>query len=134
MIKKLLLLFFFAASCFAFAQVKKFTAVGLSSRNVQNGQWTEWKAFETVDILASLNLEANKIKIYSRETQEYDIISCDEKETDEDGDEYYRMFCEDKDGLNCHIDLYVLNGNDQRLQLYIRYNDFEFVYDLVPNN
>lgn len=117
-------------STFLFSQVEKYKAYSLSSNYKEGTTWSEWSSFEDVDILASINLDDKKIKIYSSETQIYDIITFEPKKVDEDGDFIYKMYCEDSNGNNCYVDLYILNSQDSRLQIYIRYADMQWVYNL----
>lgn len=126
----LLSLFFF--STLNLAQIKKYTAYSISTREDNGSSWNDWSKPEDVDILISINTGDDKIKIYSKVTQIYDIISYKAKETDSDGDNTYPMYCEDADGQNCHVEFVVLNSQDSRLQLYVRYSNVEWVYNMEP--
>lgn len=129
--KQRLLFLLFISYCTLFsAQVTKFKALSLSTRYETKAGWTKWSKTVDTDILLSINLNDNKIKIYSEESQIYDIIKYSEKEYDEDGDETVTMYSEDQNGSNCYIDLVKLNSQDGRLQLYIRYNDMHWVYNI----
>lgn len=129
--KKYLLTFFFISYCAVFsAQVQKFKALSVSSRYESKSGWTDWSQAKDTDILMSINIDDNKIKIYSEKTQIYDIVEYHEKEYDEDGDETIRMYSEDQDGNNCYIDLMKLNSQNGRLQLYVRYKDMNWMYNI----
>lgn len=129
--RKFIFLLMFLATLAVQAQVQKFTAYELSSKTYNGYSWSDWSKFEPTEILVSVNLDDKKIKIYSQETQIYDIIEFNEKEVDADGDESYRLYCEDKDGQNCHVDLYFLKSQDSMMQIYIRYQNMQWVYNLI---
>ena len=131
--KKNLLVFLLISFCtVCSAQVQKFKALSVVTRYENKGSWTKWSAPTETDILLSINVDDNKIKIYSEKTQIYDIVKYYETEYDEDGDETIKMFCEDKNGNNCYVDLVKLNSQNGRLQLYIRYSDMNWMYNLYP--
>jgi len=131
---KFLLLFSICVTVFISGQIGKFTAYSFSSKYKSGSTWTDWDSHQEVNILTSINFDDKKIKIYSKETQIYDIITIDDKVVDEEGDDIYRMYCEDRNGSNCYVDIYVLNSQGGRMQIYIRYTDMQWVYNLERTN
>lgn len=129
---KFILLFLLFLSSLTIAQIKKYTAYSFSTRVDNGSSWSDWSKPQDVDILISINTDDDKIKIYSKVTQIYDIVKYKAKETDDDGDDTYPMYCEDAKGQNCNVDFVVLNSQDSRLQLYIRYSDMQWVYNMEP--
>lgn len=126
--RKLLFIILFLCSfeCFS-AQVFKFNAYQIAFFDIQK---EKWDPFEDTDILVSINLDGKKIKIYSKETQSYDIIKSEKKKLDKDGDETLRFYCEDQNGSTCYVDFVVLNSRNGVRQLYIKYSDAQFVYNI----
>lgn len=113
-----------------FAQVYKYHAYSFSIRYDNGNYWTDWSEPRETEILISINLSENVIKIYSEEQQTYDIIEYHDEESDENGNKHIRMYCEDADGQNCNVDLVKRGNGDERLQMYVRYSDMQWVYDI----
>lgn len=128
---KFLFFFFFTVPLFLFSQVHKYKAVSYSAKFKNASTWGKWSEAERTDILVSINFDDAKIKIYSKETQLYDIVSIKDKITDDEGDDIFSMYCEDADGMNCYVDIYKLHSQNGRLQLYVRYSDMQWLYNLV---
>ena len=120
-------LLFICSVQFITAQVYKFNAYQLAFYDIEK---EKWEPFEDTDILVSMNIDGKKIKIYSKETQSFDIITVDEKKIDKDGDETFRFYCEDQNGSTCHVDFVVLNSENGVRQLYITYSNAKYVYNI----
>ena len=126
--KKILCLFLFICTVqFITAQVYKFNAYQIAFYDTQK---QKWESFEDCDILISMNVDAKKIKIYSKETQSFDIIISEAKKIDKDGDESFRFYCEDHNGNNCNVDFMTLKSENGTKQLYITYNNMKYVYNI----
>lgn len=110
--------------------VRKFNAIGLSYKEIDpNGKSSEWSEWENVSILIVYNGKENTIEIYSKETQEFDIVRYDPDESDGDGGVVSPMFCVDKEGKRCQIRYRQTKNNT--MQLYIDYDNFMYVYNIV---
>lgn len=110
--------------------VRKFNAIGLSYKEIDpNGKSSEWSKWEDVNILIVYNGKENTLEIYSKETQEFDIVRYDPDESDSDGGVISPMFCVDKEGRRCKIRYRQTKNNT--LQLYIDYDNFMYVYNMV---
>ncbi len=116
------------SSLFAHSQVYKYNATEFSVRVAERGYWGEWSEWEPVKILIVLNLEKERIEIYSKTPQEYDIVEVLGTESDEKDGDSIRFLCVDEDGLRCNIRIRVqLDGTKQ---LYVDYKDAMWVYNI----
>lgn len=110
--------------------VRKFYATGLSYKNIdKNGKETEWSDWEEVNFLIVYKSKERTIEIYSKDTQEFDIVQYNEDESDGYGGVVSPMVCVDNNGERCVIR--YREAKDKTLQLYIEYNNFKYVYTMV---
>ena len=117
-----LLLFASVFASHAYAEVLKLKAYSFSARSTDHyGNWSD------CNILVVIG-EDSRVKIYSKETQEYDIISSEEEVSDHQGGTVTEYHCIDKDGLRCSLRLRV-EKNDN-IQLYVDYDNLSFVYNV----
>lgn len=129
--KKLLfiLIVLFSFCVRANAEVYKYKAESFSYKSVNDyGYWSDWSEWEKCSILVVISIDKDLISIYSSETQEFDIISSEES-SDTDGNPILQCQCVDKNGLRCQIR--VRSDGSGGLQLYVDYNDFMYVYNIV---
>jgi hypothetical protein len=101
------------------------------------GTWTEWSDWERNRVLLVFDFDNTKIKIYSKEYQEFDLIEeleAKERDQDEGGNWYTKVksLAIDNDGRRCHIDVLKYDDKEKRA-IYIRWSDFQFVY-LISDN
>ena len=123
-----LLLFASVFASHAYAEVFKLRAYSASMRSTDRyGNWSDWADWSDCNILVVIG-EDSRVKIYSKETQEYDVISSEEEVSDHQGGTVTEYHCIDKDGLRCSLRLRV-EKNDN-IQLYVDYNDISFVYNV----
>jgi hypothetical protein len=112
------------------ADVLKFNstsqALKLYDESSQSNEWTDW--FEIDNTLIVINLNKNKVEIYSDNIYEFDIYSDIECTENDDG-KIFTMNCVDDSGDRCEIDLRL---SDSELQLYIFYSYMGIVYNLTP--
>lgn len=125
----ILLSAFLLLSTVAFCQVYKFKAHSASYKYEGKYGWTKWTEPEETSILIVFNIDKERVTIYSKETQEYDIIKVYDKVVDSDGDDVFRYLCVDKDGLRCNIRWIYLNAQS-RWQIYVDYSDMMWVYNV----
>ena len=130
--KKNLLLIFFLITTLSFSQTYKDRAIEFAYKNEDNyGNWTDWSEWNECNIIIVSNLEKMTFTIYSKETQEFDIVDFLPKKYDKDGFEIFEMVCIDKNGVKCHIRQRFLNKNSSpRSQLYVDYSNIIYVYNL----
>lgn len=115
----------------SFAQTYKLraTSVAVKSQNERTGYWSNWSNWEQCNILVVMNIDQDVVTIYSKETQEYDIIEIlSNDQRDSDGGVTTTLLCVDADGTRCHMRLRA--QSDGQLQLYIDYKNLMFVYNV----
>lgn len=128
--KKIVLLVLFAAlSSNAISQVLKFRSYSFSVKYQERNYWSKWSEPEETSVLIVFNLEKERVSIFSKETQEYDIIEAYKKVIDSDGDEVYKYVCIDKNGLKCNI-RWIFLKSQSRWQVYVDYKDMMWVYNV----
>ena len=131
--RKLLFVLLFTALTFsAVAQVTKFksTSYATKFKNETTGKWGKWSEFEKTEVLITIDLTNERIKIFSKAEQEYDIIKYYEKVTDDEGDETLQFHCVNEDGLKCFVRFVILNSQNGRRQLYVDFADMMWVYNI----
>lgn len=130
--KILLPLFFIFIGTVAYGQVTKYrtTSVSIKTKNKSNNQWTKWSEPEKVNVLITVDIENNRIKIFSKKDQIYDIIQYNDKETDDDGDDVLQLLCVNEDGLKCNVRFVVLNSKNGKRQIYIDFADMIWMYNI----
>ncbi len=116
----------------AFSQVIKCKAysIAFKEKNEYTGNWSEWSNWEDVDILIVIDANNDRIKIFSKEDQIYDIIQYKGEHTDSDGDDTIEWLCVNEDGLKCGVRLVKLNSKGGTSQIYVDFADFMFVYNI----
>lgn len=110
------------------AEVIKMTAYELSYKSYESYGWSDWSSWEDCNILVVINVDMDRITIYSKQTQEFDIIAAEDPYVDSDGDDVIKFTCVDADGLKCGIRF--IGRSNGSAQLYCDYNDFMYVYNV----
>ena len=135
--RKLLLCMFLSALSFqAVAQITKFKSTSFATKfkNEYSGSWSKWSEFEKTEVLITIDLNNERIKVFSKVEQVYDIIKYYEKETDQDGDETLQFQCVNEDGLKCNVRFVILNSQNGQRQLYVDFADMMWVYNIYKLN
>jgi len=115
----------------AYGQVLKVRSTSLSYKyKINDYSWSEWSDPTETSVLIVLDEDIDRITIYSAKKQIYDITENDGKTTDSDGDEIWSFLCVNEDGLDCRVRLVRLNSQNGRLQLYVDFNDMNWVYNV----
>ena len=131
--KKLFLTYLFLLLVLpAFAQIVKCkaNAISLKMYNENSNQWSEGSAWESTDMLVLFDFTANRIKVFSKEEQTYDMVQSYEPTFDKDGDKTTKWLCIDEDGAKCEVRHVKLNSNGGKNQLYIDFANLMFVYNI----
>lgn len=128
----ILLLALFLSTHDLYAQVSKCKATGLSfkTKNENTDRWSAWSDMESVDILITIDVDNERIKIFSKKEQVYDIIQSYKLYTDDDGDDVLKFQCVNEDGLKCMVRLLRLNSQNGKRQLYVGFADMLWVYNI----
>jgi hypothetical protein len=114
-----------------YSQVYKLKTTSFSSRiKHDDGSWSEWSELQENSILITFDQTNDRIKIYSKVTQVYDIVEYKKMITDSDNDDIYTYYCVDVKGLNCYVKWVKLNSQNGRMQMYVTYNDMEWLYNI----
>jgi hypothetical protein len=112
-------------------QVYKLKATNFTSKiNVEGRGWNDWADWEDSDVLITMDMDKDRITIYSKEVQKYDIAEYEGKETDDDGDDIWSFFCINEDGVKCRVRLAKLNSQNGRNQVYVDFSDLMIVYNV----
>ncbi len=110
----------------AMAEVLKLRATSYSYKEADaEGNWGEWSEWEASSVLIVINND--RITIYSKVTQEYDVYDGSDFEDDYGGGRSMEMKCVDRNGLRCGI---RLRQKDDYWQLYVDYDDAMWVYNV----
>ncbi len=130
---KVILFFAFLLTGFtSFGQVIKFKSTSFSSKykNESTSKWSTWSKLEETEVLITIDLDDQRIKVFSKSEQEYDIIKYFDKEIDSDGDETLKFHCVNEDGRKCYVRFVILHSKDGQRQLYIDFADLMWMYNI----
>ena len=129
----LIIALLFVFTC-GYSQVYKNRAKQFAVKSKSDyGGWTKWSDWDDCNLIVVINLDKSTFTIYSKETQEFDIVEHFPKIVDDDGIPVFKMLCIDKDGLRCHIRQRFIKNDYFTSQLYIDYSNLSYVYNLVSN-
>ena len=127
----LLLGFIILLTNLAYGQVYKLKTTSFAFKTkINDYQWSDWSEWEEASILVVMDSDKDRITIYSKDTQVYDIAEDEGKTTDSDGDDTWSFYCVNEDGLTCGVRLVILNSQNGLNQLYVDFNDAKWVYNL----
>ncbi len=125
------LIFFMLFSTVAFSQIYKLKSTSVAFKYKEDDyNWTDWSDWEETSVLIVMDIDKDRITIYSKETQVYDVAEDEGKTVDDEGDEFWSYYCVNEDGLNCRVRLAKLNSRNGRNQLYIDFSDMKWVYNI----
>lgn len=125
----LVVLLMFATT--AFGQVYKLKATSSSYRYITNqNTWSEWSELSESGVLISIDLNNDRITIYSTTHQVYDIATYEGKTIDKDGDVIFSYFCIDKNGLTCRVQTMTRHSQNGKMQMYVYYDDMNWGYNI----
>jgi hypothetical protein len=94
------------------------------------GAWGSWSELQPVNIVITLDTDKNRIIVYSKEIQLYEIQNYEQKQ-DSETDEIYPFVCKDIDGEPFTISIITRKNQDNRKQLYINQRNVIVVYNIV---
>lgn len=126
-----LMLFLFVGLKQGYSQTYKFKTTGLSvSAKGANGKFSNWSELKPVSIVINLDTKKNRIVIYSEVIQLFDIIEslpAEENKTDL----IYPFVCKDNNGENSTLSFITRKNQENRMQLYVKYEDRVLAYNIV---
>ena len=114
----------------SFSQVSKFRTSSFQMKTKTDYGWSKWSEAKENNILIVFDFDKERVTIFSKETQVYDIYQTYEKVTDQDGDYIFEFACVDAEGLKCHIRWVKLNSQNGRLQIYVDFSDIMWMYNV----
>jgi hypothetical protein len=127
----LLITFLLTISISATGQVRKFKSTSYSYMyKINEYRWSDWSESTESSVLITLDLNNERITIYSATKQVYDIAEYEGETTDDDGDDFFSFFCVNNEGLTCRVRLAKLNSQGGRNQFYIDFSDMRWVYNV----
>ncbi len=124
----------FMSSFTASAQVYRFktSSVSIMEKN-DKGKWGEWSDFKKCELIITLDGKKDRIIVNTREMQLYKIVSYMTTLEDEEN-KTVPFVCEDNAGGECTILIITRKKEDNRMQIYINYNDVKMVYNVYNSN
>lgn len=103
--------------------------------NDSHGAFVEVLDWQATEVVIVIDLNKEKVKIYSRSPQDFDIVKYVGDETGPYGEKWIRYKCVDKDGKQCTIRLMVYTkayktqtGALYTSNLFIDYFDVTYQY------
>lgn len=131
--KLLILLFTLFIGLEASAQIYTYRTTGYAYKRVNSyGNWTQWTDWMDSNMKVTINMNTDRITIYSPQTQYYRVTEYLRKFTDSSGGSQVEFSAIDEEGLRCSIRLRVeKNGNSQ---LYIEWSDLILCYNVRRTN
>ena len=86
----------------------------------------EWGEWEDCNIVITIDFDNDFIKVYSKRTQNYVVVSSGEQYEDAYGGVNIDMVAVDEEGIECNMRLRI--QDDGIAQLYSYYSDVAWVY------
>ncbi len=130
--KNFLILLIFVGYSSCFSQVLKMKAfeIAFKYQDEYSQQWKPWSDWEDVDILITIDSDPQRIKVFSKKEQIYDVIQYKGETTNSDGDITSEWLCVNEDGRKCGIRIVIPYKQSTIQQLYVDFSDFMFVYNI----
>jgi hypothetical protein len=131
MFLKLITLFIFSLfNSVLFCQIVNLQS---TSSAFKDSSEVEWSDFEATNALINMDIDNSRFSIYSSDTNIYTITENEGMTTNEDGDDTYSYYCTDINGIICRIRFMILHSQEEIMQLYIDYNDSNWVYNVTTH-
>lgn len=118
----------------SYSQPIRFKTSSVSFTDKKNdGNWNEWSDFVDANVLITLDAKKDQIVINSAEVQSFKIKAYGEIE-DNDEVNIVPFECVDNRYSNCNIFIITKKKENNRMQIYINYNEVKFVYNVYNSN
>lgn len=110
------------------AQTQWYKATEFAVRVVDNGRWTDWSDWASVNIKIKFDIDNDIIIIYSNETQIYKILESVDPPYDPGGVSIkFRVIDQDYDKGSLRLRV----QNNGTSQIYIDFADVSWVYNVI---
>lgn len=129
-----LLVVLFLCTQKAFCQVYQFktTSVTLTEKTPKE-TWGKWTPPADTNLIIKLDTKKSRIIIYSQIIQLFEILEyVDEKETE--NDKIISFVCKDNIGEDCNISIITRKKQENRMQLYVTYDERIINYNIEVFN
>lgn len=129
MIKRKILIFIFSIISILSisATTMTFKSTGFSYRERNYYSWSNWRS-ESSNV--TIMMMDNILIIYSPTVQTYDLYNLQDPYQDVDGDWILKSNFIDQDGDIGEFNL-IYRWKDEMWQMYIRFNNIQWVYDVI---
>lgn len=126
--KRLLLSLLILISSYVVAQTYNYTAYEFAYKEAVYGYWSSWSNWERCDILVQIDFTRDVVRIYSADTQVYQILDYVKKFTDSSGGQQaeFRFIDQDYDLGTMRLRI-ERNGTSQ---MYIEFANVMWVYNI----
>lgn len=128
--RRLVIIILFGLLCIraAQAQTQWYKATEFAVRVVDNGRWTDWSDWASVNIKIKFDIDNDMIIIYSNETQIYKILESVDPPYDPGGVSIkFRVIDQDYDKGSLRLRV----QNNGTSQIYIDFADVSWVYNVI---
>ena len=124
----LIVVLFFGLQSFSQLYRFKTSSVSISSK-LASGKWDKWSKDKEAKLVISLDSQKDRIIIYSEILQLFDIIEYID-EVVSLTDNTVSFVCKSNDGENCTISIITRKNQNNRMQLYINFDDLILNYNI----
>ena len=111
------------------AQTIRFRTTSYTSKEYTAYGWTNWKPYQSSNMLVTMNLDTDIVTIHSPRKQIYKIISYEGEYIDNDGEPILLYRFIDQDGDIGTMKL--MQRRSGKSELYIMFNSIIWVYSVV---
>lgn len=129
---KFLTIFLFFISGFQTLSAQKYrfktSSLSIMERD-KKGIWGNWTDFKKSNSEIELDGKKNRIVVYSEQIQLFNIASYGDV-TENELDKTVPFMCEDNGGAPCMIMIITRKKENNRMQIYINYQDLKMVYNV----
>ncbi|TBX71180.1 hypothetical protein EZL74_01360 [Flavobacterium silvisoli] len=118
----------------SYAQPIRFKTSSVSFTDKKNdGTWNEWSDFVKANVMITLDAKKDLITINSAEVQSFKIKAYGEIEDNAEVN-IVPFECVDNKFSKCKIFIITKKKENNRMQIYINYNEVKFVYNVYNDN
>ena len=129
-IQLLIVCLFLSFGSVALSQPIRFQTSSVSFTDKKdNGTWNEWSDFVDAKVLITVDAKKDLITINSSEIQSFRIKAYGDI-TDNDEVNIVPFECVDNKFSKCTIFIITKKKENNRMQIYINYNEVKFVYNV----